>query len=239
MLTYTAAVQIWQIGPVDSAGASSPRLAQELVACLVSGMASGVLWPPRAGGASADASTLAQVGLIQALAYEVPGPNAAQRAMWHVSSSRPGAWLFAKSGPHLDRFLLRLSKGQVTLATLVAGIPVITIVTTGARTGRTRSTPLLGVPFAGDLAVIGTRFGQKGTPGWYYNLRADPAIQVIYQDKSTAAVAREVQGDERQAIWERARQIYGGYDAYARRIKDRQIHIMLLSEQVTSASDTG
>ena len=179
------------------------------------------------------------MGLIQALAYEVPEPNAAQRAMWHVSSSRPGAWLFAKSGPHLDRFLLRLSNGQVTLAKLVAGILVITIVTTGARIGRTRTTPLLGVPFVGDLAVIGTRFGQKGTPGWYYNLRADPAIQVTYQDKSTAAVAREVQGEERQAIWERALQIYGGYEAYARRIKDRPIHIMLLSTQAPSASDTG
>jgi deazaflavin-dependent oxidoreductase (nitroreductase family) len=179
------------------------------------------------------------MGLIEALAYEVPEPNAAQRAMWHVSSSRPGAWLFAKSGPHLDRFLLQLSNGQVTLAKLVAGIPVITIVTTGARTGRTRATPLLGVPFAGDLAVIGTRFGQKGTPGWYYNLRADPAIQVAYQGKSTAAVAREAQGDEWQAIWERARQIYGGYEAYARRIEGRPIHIMLLSMQVSSASDTG
>ena len=98
---------------------------------------------------------------------------------------------------------------------------------------------MLGVPFAGDLAVIGTRFGQKGTPGWYYNLLADPVIQVIYQDKSTPAVAREVHGEQRQAIWQRARQIYGGYDAYARRIKDRQIHIMLLSTQATSASDTG
>jgi len=179
------------------------------------------------------------MGLVQVLAYEVPEPNAAQRAMWHVSSSRPGAWLFARSGPHLDRFLLRLSKGQVTLATLVAGIPVITIVTTGARTGQTRTTPLLGVPFDGDLAVIGTRFGQKGTPGWYHNLRANPVVQVAYQGKSTAAVAREAHGEERQAIWERARQIYGGYEAYVRRIKDRQIHIMLLSTQVTSASDTG
>jgi len=171
------------------------------------------------------------MGLIQALGYEVPEPNAAQRAMWHVSSSRPGAWLFARSGPHMDRFLLRLSKGQVTLAKVVAGIPVITIVTTGARTGRTRATPLLGVPVAGDLAVIGTRFGQKGTPGWYYNIVADPAIQVFYQGKSAAAVAREAEGEERQAIWERARKIYAGYEAYARRIKDRQIHIMLLSAQ--------
>jgi hypothetical protein len=36
--------------------------------------------------------------------------------------------------------------------------------------------------------------------------------------------------------WEQARQIYAGYEAYARRIKDRQIHIMLLSMQATSAS---
>ena len=48
-----------------------------------------------------------------------------------------------------------------------------------------------------------------------------------------------MQGEERQAIWERARQIYGGYEAYARRIKDRPIHIMLLSTQATSADDTG
>jgi deazaflavin-dependent oxidoreductase (nitroreductase family) len=177
------------------------------------------------------------MGLIQALAYEVPGPDAAQRAMWHVSSSRPGAWLFARSGPHLDRFLLRLSNGQVTLATLVAGIAVITIVTTGARTGQARTTPLPGVPLAGDLAVIGTRFGQKGTPGWYHDLRADPAVQVICQGKSAAAGAREVHGDERQAIWGRARQIYAGDDAYARRIKDRQVHIMLLSTHAPSASD--
>jgi deazaflavin-dependent oxidoreductase (nitroreductase family) len=151
----------------------------------------------------------------------------------------PGAWLLARSGPRLDRFLQRLSKGQVTLATLAAGIPVIIIVTTGARTGRTRTTPLPGVPFAGDLAVIGTRFGQKGTPGWYCNLRTGPAIQVIHQDKSTAAAVREVQGQQRQAPWQRARQIYGGHDAYARRITDRQIHIMLPSMPVTSASHTG
>jgi hypothetical protein len=120
MLTWTAAVHIWQICPVGSSNASSLFRAVG-TRCLVCGMISSVLRPPWISGASAGASTPAQMGLIEALEYEVPEPNAAQRAMWHVSSSRPGAWLFAKSGPHLDRFLLRLSNGQVTLATLVAG----------------------------------------------------------------------------------------------------------------------
>ena len=175
------------------------------------------------------------MGLVQELEYEIPEPNAAQRAVWRISSSRPGAWLFAKSAHHVDKFLLRLSRGQVTLARLVAGIPVITIVTTGARTGQARATPLLGVPFGEDLAVIGTRFGQKGTPGWYYNIRAAPTVGVSYRDKSLTAVASEAEGEEWQAIWEQARKLYSGYEAYARRIRDRKIHIMVFSAQAGPA----
>lgn len=169
------------------------------------------------------------MGIIQLLEYQVPEPNAAQRAVWKISSSRPGAWFFAKSAHHLDGLLLRLSRGQVALARVVAGIPVLTIGTTGARTGQRRVTPLLGVPVGSDLAVIGTRFGQQGTPGWYYNMRACPEVEVSYRGRSVTAAAREAAGEEWQDIWERARKIYAGYEVYARRIQDRQIHIMVLS----------
>jgi deazaflavin-dependent oxidoreductase (nitroreductase family) len=108
------------------------------------------------------------------LRYEIPRPNAAQRAIWQVSSSRPGAWLFAKSLPRIDKGLLGLSRGQLTVPGLLAGIPVLTLTTTGARTGLRRTSPLLGVPAGDDIAVISTRFGQHGTPGWYYNLRRSP-----------------------------------------------------------------
>lgn len=117
----------------------------------------------------------------------------------------------------------------------MAGIPVITVVTTGARTGQRRATPLLGVPAGDDLAIIGTRFGQRGTPGWYYNIRASPAAEVSYRGKSVTVAAREAAGKEWQDIWERARKIYAGYEAYARRIQDRQIHIMVLSVQAGPA----
>lgn len=175
------------------------------------------------------------MGLIQVLEYQVPEPNAAQRAVWRVSSSRTGARFFAKSAHHLDRLLLRLSRGQVALARVVAGIPVLTIVTTGARTGQRRITPLLGVPVGDNVAVIGTRFGQHGTPGWYYNMRACQQAEVSYRGRSVTAAVREAAGEEWQDIWERARQIYAGYEAYARRIQDRQIHIMILSTQAEPA----
>jgi len=60
-------------------------------------------------------------------------------------------------------------------------------------------------------------------------LRAKPTLEVAYQGKTVAAVAREVQGDEWSAAWAQARKIYAGYEAYARRIHDRPIHIMVLT----------
>jgi deazaflavin-dependent oxidoreductase (nitroreductase family) len=172
---------------------------------------------------------IAAVGLVQELAYEVPVPNAVQRAMWKVTSSKPGAWMFARISHHLDLFLLKMSGGRWTAARVLTGIPVITLVTTGARSGQRRSTPLLGVPIGDNLAIIGTRFGQHGTPGWYFNLRKQPAAEVVCNNRTVAALAREAEGSEWEEAWAGARRLYSGYEIYARRITDRNIHIMVLS----------
>jgi deazaflavin-dependent oxidoreductase (nitroreductase family) len=169
------------------------------------------------------------MGLIQALGYEVRKANAAQVAMQHIAGTRAGAWVFARTLHHIDRALLRLSRGQVTLPAVVAALPVLTVTTTGARTGQRRTTPLLGVPAGDDIAVIGTNFGQSRTPGWYHNMRADPKVEVTYRNKTVKALAREADDGERRAIWDRARPVYVGYDAYASRIKNREIHVMILS----------
>jgi deazaflavin-dependent oxidoreductase (nitroreductase family) len=168
------------------------------------------------------------VGLVQELGYVVPEPNRFQRAMWKVSSSRPGAWLFAKTIHHVDNFVLRVTKDRVTVPEIMAGIPVLTLVTTGARTGLRRELPLLGVPAGDAIAVIGTRFGQRGTPGWYFNLVAHPEAEISYRGTTVPVRGREAEGAEREAIWTTARSIYAGYEAYARRIDDRPVHVMVL-----------
>jgi deazaflavin-dependent oxidoreductase (nitroreductase family) len=171
------------------------------------------------------------MGIIQALDYQVRKPNAAQVGMQHIAATRAGAWFFARTLDHIDRVLLRLSQGQVTVPGVVAGVPVLTVTTTGARTGQRRCAPLLGVPAGEDIAVIGTSFGQSRTPAWYHNMRADPKVEVAYRDKTVRAIAREAGGEEKQAIWDRARTIYVGYEAYAGRIKHRQVHIMILGTE--------
>jgi deazaflavin-dependent oxidoreductase (nitroreductase family) len=128
----------------------------------------------------------------------------------------------------VDRVTLRVSHGQVMASAMTAGIPVLTVVTTGARTGRRRTAPLIGVPVGEDIAVIGTHFGQTHTPGWYHNMLANPAVEVTYRDTTVAAVAREAGPGERQTIWDQAAAVYAGYQVYQRRITGRDIHVMIL-----------
>ena len=75
---------------------------------------------------------------------------------------------------HVDGFVLRLSRGRATLAGITAGIPVLTITTTGARTGQRRTTPLLGVPFGSDIAIIPADLARIGTGStWEPATRSD------------------------------------------------------------------
>lgn len=168
------------------------------------------------------------VGLIEQLGYRIPEANRLQRLVWTVSSSRPGAWLFARTLHHIDRLVLRLTRGRATAPGVLAGLPVITLATTGARSGQRREVPLVGVPSGDQIAVIGTRFGHRRTPGWYFNLRAHPQAEVGYRGRTVPVIAREAEGDERQAAWARGCELYAGYQAYARRIDHRQIHVMVL-----------
>ena len=90
----------------------------------------------------------------------------------------------------MDRWLYRRSGGRVTVPGIMAGLPVAMLTTTGARSGEPRTMPLLGVPMGDSLAVLGTTYGQKPTPGWVYNLRADPTAAVKCHGTPVEVAAR-------------------------------------------------
>ena len=169
------------------------------------------------------------MGLCDAVGYEIRPPNAAQRVFQRGASTRAGAWLFSKTAHHLDRFLLRRTQGRTALATLVAGLPVITVTTTGAKSGLPRALPLLGIPIDGDLALIGTNFGQTNTPGWVYNLESDPMARVTYRDRSIEVTARRADPDETAAALTAAARVYPGYDKYRERITGREVKVFVLT----------
>src|SRR4051795_5367776 len=92
------------------------------------------------------------------------GANPVQRAMRRLAASAPGSRVFAPLMHRLDRPVYRLTRGRATLGSLVAGLPVALLTTTGARSGRPRTVPLLLLPTAESLAVIPSDRGRPGPP---------------------------------------------------------------------------
>ena len=131
--------------------------------------------------------------------------------------------------PKIDKVVIPRTQGRWSSA----GRDLVGMVTmTGAKTGREISQPLLCVPDAdGSLLLVGSNYGRSWNPGWVYNLAANPSCTVTYRGGTEKYVARELDGEEREAAWNRAVDSYRGYAAYERRAHPRRIRLFLLEPQ--------
>ncbi len=163
-----------------------------------------------------------------ALGYEPSPPNIGQRAVQRLAATRSAAWALSRILTPLDRIVLRLTNGRATAAGLLAGVPVITLTTTGARTGLPRRSPLVGIPLDASLAIVGTNFGQRPTPGWVHNLEAEPSAEVTYGTTTVRVRARPPSDDEYESVFERAISMYPGYGHYRARVAHRAIRVFVL-----------
>ena len=154
--------------------------------------------------------------------------NAVQRAVRRFASSGPGSWLFVRLAHRLDKTFFKLSKGRFTLASLISGLPVVMLTTKGARTGKQRRVPVLGLPSPEGLAVIASNYGQQRNPAWCHNLLANPEGEIAVDGQRRRFRAVEVEGDRRRRIWEHALTVYPGYAQYENRAAHRRIHVFVL-----------
>jgi deazaflavin-dependent oxidoreductase (nitroreductase family) len=176
------------------------------------------------------------MGLLSELDYEVKTPNAFQRGMQRVVSTRPAGWVFQRTLFPLDKALYKATGGKVTVPGLMAGLPVIMVTTTGARSGEERTMPLLGIPMGDSLVIIGTNYGRERTPGWVYNLEKDPHATIGYNGRSIPVVSRLADEDETAEAFRRGAAVYGGYDKYRERIEGRVVRAFVL-ESDPAATD--
>ncbi len=168
------------------------------------------------------------MGLADDLGYHLRRPNAFQRTVQRLASTRPGAWTFSKVLRHLDDAVGRLSRGRTSAPEVLAALPVIDVASTGRRSGQRRTTHLIAVPIDGTLALLGTNFGQPRTPAWVLNLEADPRASVTYRQRTVEAVARPATADEQARVLAGSAQVYGGYLKYQQRITGRRLRIFVL-----------
>lgn len=156
-------------------------------------------------------------------------PSWWQRVNRKLGSLRPVSWISARSMHHIDRFVYDLSDGQHTAVGLLLGLPVITLTTIGARSGRPRSVPLIGIPDDDRILLIASNWGQERHPAWYHNLRANPQVRVASNGAEGHYDAHETEGAKKEALWRHAVSAYGGYEMYKKRNGGREIPVILLT----------
>jgi deazaflavin-dependent oxidoreductase (nitroreductase family) len=173
------------------------------------------------------------VGLASDLGYRYPKLNRFQRLVQSFASSRFGAWLTPKTLVPLDRWTTRLTHGRLSLPLALAGLPVITLVTTGRKSGLPRQQHLLAIPYHDGLALIGTNFGQAVTPAWTLNLRANPTATVSYGGVTRNVIARPATSDERTDILATAAMKFPGAAHYEQRLEGRRPLPIVVLEAAT------
>jgi deazaflavin-dependent oxidoreductase (nitroreductase family) len=158
-------------------------------------------------------------------------PATLNRSLQKMIAAKPITFFNARVLHHLDKAVYRLSGKRTTFTAAIFRLPIITLTTTGAKSGLPRTLPLIGIRDSdqpGTLAVIASNYGQPQSPAWFFNLKANPQASGTIRGKTVVYVAHEATGEEYDRLWQLAVNTYAGYSVYKTRAANRHIPIMVL-----------
>jgi deazaflavin-dependent oxidoreductase (nitroreductase family) len=117
------------------------------------------------------------------------------------------------------------------MTSLFTGLPVVILTSQGAKSGLPRTVPLFCIRDESNpasFALIGTNFGQKHYPAWYFNLKAHPKAVCSIAGQTGHYLAHEAQAEEYDRFWQSASDTYLGYPIYKQRIIGRRVPIVVM-----------
>jgi F420H(2)-dependent quinone reductase len=163
-----------------------------------------------------------------------------------MSGSDPGriclalarlARLFTRPRPLVTRFtrahawVLRRSGGRIRRSFLFAGgMPVLSITTTGTRSGLPRSTVIAYMRDGDRFVITAANLGQERPPAWFFNLMAHPDAEVEVDGKRIAVRARRTAGAEGAELWGRWLERLPATETF-RVISGREIPVIVLESR--------
>jgi deazaflavin-dependent oxidoreductase (nitroreductase family) len=167
--------------------------------------------------------------LDRVVTYEHGQANRFRRVVRVTAAWKPLSLFYARTLHHIDRVVYQLTRGRATFVSWVAGMPVVMLTTTGAKSGRRHTCPLVALPEGDRVVVIASNYGQHRNPAWYHNLCANPRATIRFEGVTQEVVARELEGEERARHYERGIEIYPGWTTYRKRAAHRRIPVLELT----------
>ena len=135
---------------------------------------------------------------------------------------------FLRLGTGLHAKLFKLTGGRFFGGGTDDG-SVLVLTHKGAKSGKVRHTPLAFFHHGDDYLIAASAGGGDKSPGWYFNLMANPATVVNINGDEIAVTARDAAG-ERDALWDQivaAEPRFGRYESST----DRTIPVVVLTRR--------
>lgn len=131
---------------------------------------------------------------------------------------------------HRQAYLEDGEKGHTWDSTVVGGpgpVPCLLLFTTGRKSGKTSIMPLIYGEADGGYVIVASKGGAPSHPDWYFNLTADPNVELKVRNDQFPATAETVTGERRAELWNMMVEIWPDYAGYQEKT-EREIPVVFL-----------
>jgi deazaflavin-dependent oxidoreductase (nitroreductase family) len=107
-----------------------------------------------------------------------------------------------------------------------AGRPLLLLTTTGAKSGQSRTSPLVYTTDGDRIVVIASKGGAPTSPDWYHNIVANPVATIELGPDKFQVRATIATGEERQRLYDAQAALMPAFADYQQKTS-RQIPVVV------------
>lgn len=135
---------------------------------------------------------------------------------------------FIKPYTRLNVWVYKKTKGKLW-NTFPGGYPICILGTKGAKSGEWREVALIHLPYEDKELLVASQGGMDKSPAWYYNVKANPEVEITHRGNTRKMHARQVSDEEKAALWPHLVSLYPDFDEYQART-DRNIPVFMCED---------
>jgi deazaflavin-dependent oxidoreductase (nitroreductase family) len=105
-------------------------------------------------------------------------------------------------------------------------VPVCLLTTTGRKSGQRRTVPLVYLQDGANVVVVASQGGVPKNPQWYWNVMADPVVDIEIGKRHFACRAHSANPAERARLWPKLVELYADFESY-QSWTDREIPVVI------------
>ena len=126
-----------------------------------------------------------------------------------------------------DGVIKEFRENHGNLSGMFAGMKLLLLTTTGAKSGEKRVTPVAYTKDGNDHVIIASFGGAPNHPAWFHNLVAHPEVTVEVGDETFAATAHVAEDPDHDRLYAAQASQYPVFLEYQKKT-DRKIPVVVL-----------